>query len=381
MGQNTAPHRRSPSHNARMSKPILAGAFALLLAACASTPQPTNSHQALPASGSSSLITEAWISPDVRGEELDSVATWVTADGDTWLLATGKSTHRLSLFDGDTGEPLRTIGARGEAPGEFNRPNGLAVFGDVLFVVERDNHRVQLLSLPDFKPQAIFGADELRSPYGIWLHESAPGELEAFVTDSFMYGERYDVVPPAEELAERVRRYRLRFDDQGHLDAAYLGSFGETDGPARLNMVESIAGDPAHDRLLVAEEDRTSPSNLHVYDFNGDWTGRSLPDGTFSGEAEGVVLWACSATGGYWLAVDQQAPLTWFHLFDRSDLEPVGSFHGEVTANTDGIALHAAATPRFPGGVLYSVHDDRAMSAFDLRDIVEKLDLDPGCLR
>ena len=364
-----------------MSKPILAGAFALLLAACASTPQPTNSHQALPASGSSSLVTEAWISPAVRGEELDSVATWVTADGDTWLLATGKSPHRLSLFDGDTGEPLRTIGARGEAPGEFNRPHGLAVFGNVLFVVERDNHRVQLLSLPDFKPQAIFGADELRSPYGIWLHESAPGELEAFVTDSFMYGERYDVVPPAEELAERVRRYRLRFDDQGHLDAAYLGSFGETDGPARLNMVESIAGDPAHDRLLVAEEDRTSPSNLHVYDFNGDWTGRSLPDGTFSGEAEGVVRWACSATGGYWPAVDQQAPLTWFHLFDRSDLEPVGSFHGEVTANTDGIALHAAATPRFPGGALYSVHDDRAMSAFDLRDIVEKLDLDPGCLR
>ena len=117
MGQNAAPRRRSPSHNARMSKPILAGAFALLLAACASTPQLTNSHQALPASGSSSLVTEAWISPDVRGEELDSVATWVTADGDTWLLATGKSTHRLSLFDGDTGEPLRTIGARGEAPG------------------------------------------------------------------------------------------------------------------------------------------------------------------------------------------------------------------------------------------------------------------------
>ncbi len=365
-------------HNARMSKPILAGAFALVLAACASTP-PT-SHQAAPAAEASSLVAEAWISPDVRGEELDSVATWVGEDGQIWLLATGKSTHRLSLFDGDTGEPLRTIGTRGKAPGEFKRPNGLTVFGDLLFVVERDNHRVQLLSLPDFEPQAIFGADELRSPYGIWLHESAPGELEAFVTDSFMYGERHDVVPPAEELSQRVRRYRLRFDEQGHLDATHLGSFGETGGPARLNMVESIAGDPAHDRLLVAEEDQTSPSNLHVYGFDGRWTGRSLPEGTFTGEAEGVVLWACSATGGYWLAVDQQAPLTWFHLFDRSDLSPVGSFHGDVTARTDGIALHAAATPRFPGGVLYAVHDDRAISAFDLRDIVDTLGLDPACL-
>ena len=363
-----------------MSKPLVAGALALLLTACATAPgfAPTSpANMAAP----STLVAETWISPDVRGEELDSLASWVDEDGRTLLLATGKSGHRLSLFDGDTGEPLRTVGSRGKAPGEFTRPNGLAVFGDLLFVVERDNHRVQLLSLPDFTPQAIFGADELRSPYGIWLHESAPGELEAFVTDSFMYGERYDVVPPAEELSQRVRRYRLRFDDQGHLDATYAGSFGETDGPARLNMVESIAGDPVHDRLLVAEEDRTSPSNLHVYGFDGGWSGRSLPEGTFAGEAEGVVLWACGATGGYWLAVDQQAPLTWFHLFDREDLEPVGSFHGEVTANTDGIALHAAATPRFPGGALCAVHDDRAISAFDLRDIVRELGLDPDCVR
>ena len=362
-----------------MSKPVLVGAIALLLAACAGTPSSVPFGSS-PAPLASRLVAEAWISEDVAGEELDSVATWVDGDNRTWLLASGKSTHRLSLFDGDTGEALRTFGARGEAPGEFNRPNGVAVFGDLLFVVERDNHRVQLLSLPDFAPQAMFGADELRSPYGIWLHESAPGELEAFVTDSFMYGERHEVVPPAEELSQRVRRYRLRFDAKGHLDAAHLGSFGETAGPARLNMVESISGDPAYDRLLVADEDRTSPSNLHVYGFDGRWTGRSLPEGTFNGEAEGVVLWACSATGGYWLAVDQQAPLTWFHLFDRASLEPVGSFHGEVTANTDGIALHAAATPRFPGGVLYAVHDDRAISAFDLRDIVRTLGLDPACL-
>ncbi|WP_132999074.1 phytase [Luteimonas arsenica] len=363
-----------------MSKSILAPVLALVLAGCASTSPPLTSPQA-PAASPRTLVTETFVSPDMRGEELDSIATWVDADGATLLLATGKSTHRLALFDGDSGEPLRTVGARGKIPGEFNRPNGLAVFGNVLFVVERDNHRVQLLTLPDLQPLALFGADELRSPYGIWVHETAPRELEAFVTDSFMYGERYDVVPPADELSQRVRRYRLRFDDQGHLDAAYQGSFGETEGPARLNMVESIAGDPAHDRLLVAEEDRTSPSNLHVYDFKGDWTGRSLPEGTFTGEAEGVVLWSCGATGGYWLAVDQQAPLTWFHLFDRTSLAPVGSFHGEVTANTDGIALHAAATPRFPGGVLYAVHDDRAVSAFDLREVVRVLDLDPACVQ
>lgn len=364
-----------------MSKPIFAGALALFAVGCASVAPSTLAPLRLATPGvATAVVPETWISPDLRGEELDSIATWVDEDGGTLLMVTGKSTHRLSLLDGDSGTPLRTVGTKGKAPGQFTRPNGLAVFGDVLFVVERDTPRVQLLVLPDFSPLASFGGDELRSPYGIWVHERAPRELEAFVTDSFMYGERYDVVPPAEELSQRVRRYRLRFDDQGHVDASYLGSFGETEGPARLNMVESIAGDPAHDRLLVAEEDRTSPSNLHVYDFDGQWTGQSLPDGTFVGEAEGVVLWSCSATTGYWLAVDQQAPTTRFHLFDRVGLEPVGSFQGEVTSNTDGIALHAAATPGFPAGALYAVHDDRAISAFDLRDIARTLGLDPACI-
>lgn len=364
-----------------MSRPLIAGLLALLLlSACASAPRPAPSRSPTP--GPAPVrIAEAWITVDLDEDELDSVATWVTAEGQTWLLATGKASHRLTLFDGDSGEVLRTVGGRGQAPGEFNRPNGIAVYGEVLFVVERDNRRVQLLSLPDLEPQAVFGADELRSPYGIWLHESAPGELEAFVTDSFMYGERYTIVPPAEELAQRVRRYRLRFDDQGHLDAAYLGSFGDGEGPARLHMVESIAGDPAHGRLLIAEEDRSRPSNLHVYDFDGRWTGRSLPEDTFGGEAEGVALWACGATGGYWLAVDQEPTLTRFHLFDRASLAPAGSFSGERTTGTDGIALHAAATPRFPGGVLYAVHDDRAVAAFDLRTVVEVLGLDPACLR
>jgi 3-phytase len=43
------------------------------------------------------------------------------------------------------------------------------------------------------------------------------------------------------------------------------------------------------------------------------------------------------------------------------------------------VALHAASTPSFPGGVLYAVHDDRAVAAFDLRDVVRTLGLPDGC--
>ncbi len=85
-------------------------------------------------------------------------------------------------------------------------------------------------------------------------------------------------------------------------------------------MVESIAGDPANDRMLIADEDRRHLSTLREYSFSGRYTGRSLPQDSFGAEAEGVALWTCPNGGGYWIAVDQLAPLTIFHLFDRVTL-------------------------------------------------------------
>ena len=359
---------------------------ALLLAACAATappratpPPPASTAPPTAAAPPALIVAERYASAESPQDELDSLATWTTEDGRTWLIASAKSSHRLVVFDGDSGERLRTVGSEGAGPGQFKRPNGVAVHGDHLFVVERDNRRVQVLSLPGFEVVGTFGASELRSPYGIWLTETEPGELEVYVTDSFMYGKRFDEVPPLAELDQRVRRYRVQFDQAGRLVTRYAGSFGDIRPDSALRMVESIAGDPANDRLLVADEDRRHESTLREYSFSGRYTGRSLPQDSFGAEAEGVALWSCPDGGGYWIAVDQLAPLTVFHLFDRVTLASLGSFRGSLTSRTDGVALHAAATPSFPGGVLFAVHDDKAITAFDLRDVARTLDLPPGC--
>lgn len=376
------------------NRPLAGACAALLLAACAATPTPA--PEAIPSASPASAqvsapasvvrdVAEAWESEVSPGEELDSLAAWTTPEGDTWVIASAKSSHRLVVYDGDTGARLRTVGGQGAEPGRFKRPNGLAVFGDRLFVVERDNHRVQVLALPGFEALGSFGDDDLRSPYGIWLDETEPGELQAYVTDSFMYGERYDVVPPLHELAQRVRRFRVQFDQDGRLRARYTGAFGDTREEYALRRVESIGGDPANDRLLVADEDREGHaggrgSTLREYTLAGRFTGRSLPAGSFAAEAEGVALWDCPGGGGYWVAVDQLAPLTRFHLFERRSLAPNGTFQGLRTAFTDGIALHGATTRRFPGGALYAVNDDASVAAFDLRDVVAALGLDQACL-
>ncbi|WP_170218528.1 phytase [Marilutibacter aestuarii] len=358
----------------------------LALAACSTAPvtreSSGSSRNAMPMAGTHPTlnIPETFVSDVLEGEELDSLATWPTPDGGTWLIATAKASHRLHVFDGDTGAPLRVYGAKGDGPGEFKRPNGIAVMGDLLFVVERDNHRVQVLALPDFTPLGTFGADVLRSPYGIWLHETLPGEYDAYVTDSFMYGDKYDQVPAWDELDERVKRFHVaRSPDDGGVVAQYQGAFGDTSPEAALRMVESLAGDAANGRLMVADEDRRHVSTLREYTLDGRYTGTSLPDATFGAEAEGVALWNCRDGEGYWVAVDQLAPLTVFLLFDRNTLDYVGSFEGDTTSYTDGITLHAAPTRAFTGGVLYAVHDDKAITAFDLREVTRVLSLEHNC--
>lgn len=364
-----------------MKSHLIFGSLCLaLLTACATTPPLRTSTPEVPKANTAvdAVIAEAWVSDESATDELDSLAVWPTDDGHTWLIATAKSSHTLVVFDAETGQRLRSVGSEGQGPGQFKRPNGIAVFGDLLFVAERDNHRVQVLQLPDFTSLAMIGQDVLEVPYGLWVHETGPDELELFVTDSFMADFRTGLLPPMAALDQRVKRFQVETDTQGKLQSQYLGAFGDTGEAGALRMVESIAGDAVHDRLLIADEDRRVGSTLREYSVEGKYRGRSLQ--RFDADAEGIALWACDAGAGYWIAVDQLRP-TIFRVFQRDSLEPRGTFSGKVVANTDGEVLYAVGTPRFPAGVLFALHDDKAVAAFDLRDIVRALRLSDRCMQ
>ncbi|HLS84416.1 MAG TPA: phytase [Arenimonas sp.] len=348
------------------------------LAACGSLPDPSSRPMPKVFGATAVAVPEGFVSAPRPGDEIDSLALWRRPDGSSWVIATAKKRHQLLVFDGDDGRFLQAVGRRGRGTGEFERPNGIAVHADLVFVVERDSHRVQVLRLPTFAPVAVVGQTQLLSPYGIWLNPLADGRLEMLVTDSFMADYRTETLPPMEELNQRVRRYRL---DPSAPDLApeYLGHFGDTTEAGALRMVESIAGDPVHDRLLIAEEDLRAGTTLRVYDMAGRYTGRDLPPEHFTAQAEGVALWACPDGRGYWIATDQNADLTVFHVFDRRELGYLGSFTGQHAALTDGIWLHQAGTRAFPDGVLYVAHNDEAVAAFDWREIAKALDLKPRC--
>ena len=327
------------------------------------------------------VVREAFVTAATPEENIDSPASWLQ-DGKRMLVATAKATDALVVYDGDSGQRLRTVGGPGTALGRLQRPNGVATIDDrYLFVVERDNRRVQMFALPEFTPLLAFGADDLQQPYGLWVRAKGEG-YEVLVSDAYMAGEDAngdDIVPPLAQLDRRFRRYEVARAGAGW-KARAAGAFGDTSAAGAIRVPESLFGDEANGRLLVAEEDVPTGTRLREYDLQGRYLGRDVGAGQYVAQAEGIALMACADGRGWWVASDQFADRTVFHLFDRASLTHVGSFAGEVTGLTDGVWLDARGDARFPQGVFYASHLDQGVAAFDWRDIAAALSL-PACAR
>ena len=350
-----------------------AGALLAVLTAC------RQAGQSAPAATSPApaILEEVWQTERDTLDNIDSPAVWHGPDGQHWLLSTAKTTDVLVVNDAATGRELRRVGGSGSGLGGLERPNGIAVIDDLALVVERDNHRVQVFRLPSFESLGVFGDSLLKKPYGIAVYPGAEqGAYVAYVTDNYEFVE--DSVPPDSLLGERVRRFRVVTGPRG-LTAELTATFGDISGPGRLKVVESIAADVPNNRLLIAEELETA-SHIKVYTLDGTFTGEVIDSGLFPHQAEGIILYACGDTAGYWIATDQAMEANTFHVFDRETLAHLGSFRGSRTLNTDGIALTQRGFAQFPNGAFYAVHNDGNVAAFSWEAIADSLRLRKDCV-
>lgn len=320
-------------------------------------------------------IQETWISESTPDDNIDSVASWRTGEGKLLVVATAKAGNSLRVYDGDSGVFLRAINADAGGDTALKRPNGVFVAGNMAFVVERDNRRVQVFDLQRNESVGAFGSDHLRFPYGLWVWPRTDGSYRVFVTDN--YETRNEQVPPDAELGERVKQFDVRVAGSD-VTASLVSSFGATAGDGILRRVESIWGDPAHGRLLVADED-ASRKDIKIYDFDGRYLGPLMGKGVITNEPEGIALVDCGSDAGYWIVSDQHTPYQIVRIFDRETLHLLGSFAPAVTHTIDGIWFEPDALPTFPRGALFTQHDDAAVSAFDWQVIAKALNLRADC--
>ena len=68
----------------------------------------------------------------------------VSIDSDDVVYVTERDNHRVSMFT-CKGQFLRSFGTKGEGRGQFNKPRGIAVDRDrLVYVSDTDNNRIQI---------------------------------------------------------------------------------------------------------------------------------------------------------------------------------------------------------------------------------------------
>ncbi len=348
------------------------------LAACNS--EPTNKNQVVLNQSQSILpnvavIKEVFSTLRDESDNVDSPALWHGSQGQNWLLATAKESNLIYIYDATTGEKISQFGQTGSKLGELLRPNGIAVIDNYAFIVERDNRRIQIINLPELTPIAILGDTVLRMPYGLSI-DKFEGNYHLFVTDNY---ETFDEeTPPADSLGQRVHHFIVTIEDK-LVTSTHIKAFGDTAGEGILHKVESILTDRLYNRLIIADE-HEEHRNVKIYDLDGNFTGQIIPHNYFFYEPEGIVLWECeNDSSGYYLMVDQGKINNTFQVFERKTLAYLGGFGGEITRNTDGIAITQKTIGNFKYGAFYPVHNDGSITAIAWEDIAKTLNLNIDC--
>ena len=312
------------------------------------------------------IIHEKFLTKEDVATNVDSPAVWHGQDNQNWLLVTAKSIHKILIYDAQTGEKIKEFGEFGSEKLQFARPNGIAIIDNLAFIVERDNHRVQVFSLPFLKFVGFFGEKDLQKPYGITWYKIEPNKLIVYITDSY----KTDKV---EEMDKKVRQYQISIKNN-KLSSELVNSFGYEKNIQTLYKVESILNDPQYNRLFIADENKKERS-IKIYTLDGKFSGECLRKVTFKGDPEGIAMYETSNDNGYLVVTDQTYTQNTFHIFDRKTLQHLVAFSGAQTSNTDGIAITTKNFGSFKKGAFYVINNDRNVAAFDWEEIEKILTL------
>lgn len=311
-------------------------------------------------------LTEDYQTERNEDDNVDSPAFW-SNDSLNWVIATSKASNKLLVYDVVNGKLVKEVCSTGVEKGQLKRPNGISVVDNYVFVVERDNKRIQIFQLPEFHSLGFIVNNDIIKPYGLFVHKLDTDKFKIYLTDN--YEDAYETVPVDSLLNKRVHIYNLKIENDS-LIYNFEKFFGETKGEGVLRIVESVYGDALYNNILISEED-TTDSSVKVYDFEGNYKNIKFGKDLFYGQVEGISLYE-DGDNGFWIVTDQSKIHNRFLIFDRKTFAYKGYFEGKNTLNTDGIWLTTKPVGKYKKGVFFAVHDDGNLSFFDFEKILSK---------
>lgn len=379
-----APRSAPPSTPPSLPEAVTDGDEGMAAAEVRSPPEP------LPAVA----LAPLWETVARPEEGFAGLAVWPGAVR-AWLVVAAAASHRLVLFDAESGELLREVGSLGERAGSFREPVAVAVGGDLAFVVERGNARVQVLRLPGLATVGFLGEGELVRPeavavepagegWTVWVGEEevggpgATGGADAGGSRATVH--RFEVAADGSALAGRRLELGLSAVPGGRLVALALGrgerapgaaggAPGGATGESALDVVGEpalgVAGEPVPDVIGEPALD-AGPALAAIASGGGEVVGYAFPAGlsgrpldVLAGVVSGAGALPCGAGGGWVVALEHGGLLAF------SAEPPIAASSLAVEGVTAPVAVAVAGRPLAepPAGTLYVLTADSRVVA------------------
>lgn len=332
------------------------------------------------------LHADPVVKTDPVSVDADDPAIWVNPDdpAKSLIIGTNKTPAPeggLAVYDLD-GNMLHFFDV--DKPNNVDVEYDLKLAGkttDIAVCTERRSNSLRVLaihpggSLVDIGApvglKVFQGQEERRAePMGIALYRR-PSDGAIFAIVSRKAG-------PEEDY---LWQYRLHDNGSGQVAATKVREFGTFSGVA-FTEIEAVAVDDALGYVYYADED----SAIHKWHADPDH-----PDADrelavfgkwgFTGEREGIAVYAREGGGGYVICCDQippeQAP-SQYHLYNRRGTITAPHSHQLMVVfeggakETDGIdATSRPLGPRFPEGILVVMNTTgRNFFIYDWRDVI-----------
>ncbi len=210
-------------------------------------------------------IEETFLSKIKPEENISSYVFWHGENSEHQAITLTEKSDALVVYDAKKGTVIRRFGRTGTEKGEFKRPCDIAIADNILFVLERGNHRVQVLEVPGLTTLGFIGTDRLKKPSSLAVYRVEHGAFYLYIVDT---------VESKGKQIEHVLRFSVG-KAVTTIHNNYLQTFGYSPEGGFLNNVESIAVDPVNKNLLLTEGDRAG-KKIKVYTLDGEFTGKII---------------------------------------------------------------------------------------------------------
>jgi 3-phytase len=241
------------------------------------------------------------------------------------IYVTAKRTHTINIYNEIDGNKHGTLGNKET----FNRPNGIFALNNYLFIVERDNKRLQIIDVNNNKVIALLTI--FKEPYGIYVDEDETN-YNIYITDNktkYLYKIIYD---------KSFNNYQINI----------LYKFNQT------VELESVIVDKEYNRIIVSDE---ANKLLYILNLNGTFV-EYFGEDLFESEPEGMAQYK-----EYYIFTDQSMENNLFHFINRSNLTYSFSLHVNDVSNTDGIYIKDDS--------LYIIDNYCLLSKIDLNTVMQ----------